>query len=219
MSTERIKKVESGNESEKSGMNTRSKVSEARYKVLEPFVFNSNTESDPEEWINRYDLYARRLHWSEEDKINILELYIDRKERNCNQEQVFKPAEKVLVKSNGAENSDIYEALTKKFEEFSIKLISKIGIATNIQYKPRMERGNNEYHNKIFCYRCKKEGHRSWDCCGGRAQKNSNDAQKEDNHVGKNSLGFIELEEVLPEGLKFSDEEVNMADKRTMEEL
>ncbi|OMJ18447.1 hypothetical protein AYI69_g7017 [Smittium culicis] len=336
MSAERIKKIESENESEKSGMNARSKVSESRYKVLEPFVFNSNTESDPEEWINRYDLYSRRLHWSEEDKIDILELYLDRKERNwyknnkaslkswgktrimflekfvgkeseikawvslqdikqdqyedveefeielnilfskakvqdanvkwrclmaslnpkyqklilrekisnyenavqlvkdeaelyklvdshkycsSNQEHLSKPAEKVLVKSHGADNSDIYEALAKKFEELSINLISKIEHATNSRYKPRMERGNNEYQNKLFCYRCKKEGHRSWDCSEGRAQNNFNDAQKEDNNFGQNAVGCIELEEILPEGLKFRDQEINMVDKRTREEL
>ncbi|OMJ08809.1 hypothetical protein AYI69_g10922 [Smittium culicis] len=92
---------------------------------------------------------------------------------NCNQEHVFKPVEKVLVKIHGADNSDI----------------------------------------------CKKEGHRSWNCSEGRAQNDFNDAQKEDKNVGQNAVWCIELEEILPEGLKFKDQEINKVDKMTMEEL
>ncbi|OLY80795.1 hypothetical protein AYI68_g5106 [Smittium mucronatum] len=52
----------------------------SRFKALEPHVFKTNEESDPKEWLDRYDLYSRRMQWSKEDKIEILEIYLDRKE-------------------------------------------------------------------------------------------------------------------------------------------
>ncbi|OMJ11055.1 hypothetical protein AYI70_g9944, partial [Smittium culicis] len=82
-----------------------------------------------------------------------------------------------------------------------------------------MERGNIEYHNKFYCYRFKKEDHKSWDCTQVRPQKNFNDAKKKDNNLGKNAVECVELEIFLHEGLKFKDKKNNMVYKRAKVEL
>ncbi|OMJ09134.1 hypothetical protein AYI69_g10799 [Smittium culicis] len=330
-------KNETESESKNSDSSCGTKIYESRYKILEPFVFNSNLEADPEEWINRYDLYSRRLQWSDGDKVDILELYLDKKERNwyknkkstfisweetkklflenfagkeseikawvslqeikqeiyadidefemelnilfgkakildsnakwrClmaalnpkyqklilrekladfekavelvreeanlyklvdshkypseRQEQTLKASETVVVKDHGSGNQDMYEALTKKFEELSINLITKIEHATNLQYnKCRTDRESYDYRNKLFCYRCKRDCNRSWDCQDNRQFQIVRDEKKNQNITEHNSVGCIDLEEGCHEMLKPDSSEVNIVDKRSRDEL
>ncbi|OMJ26285.1 Transposon Ty3-G Gag-Pol polyprotein [Smittium culicis] len=50
-------------------------------RLLEPTMFSGKEESDAEEWIDRYELYAKKEQWSDEDKMELIELYLDKKER------------------------------------------------------------------------------------------------------------------------------------------
>ncbi|PVU90000.1 hypothetical protein BB560_006254, partial [Smittium megazygosporum] len=48
-------------------------------RILEPVVFRDDSAADPERWIRRYELFARKNGWSDIDRIDIMELYLDGK--------------------------------------------------------------------------------------------------------------------------------------------
>ncbi|OMJ11804.1 Gypsy retrotransposon integrase-like protein 1 [Smittium culicis] len=51
----------------------------ASKRFYEPKAFNGSSDSDPEVWIKRYELYSRKLKWDESDKMDLLELYLSNK--------------------------------------------------------------------------------------------------------------------------------------------
>ncbi|OMJ29934.1 hypothetical protein AYI69_g532 [Smittium culicis] len=57
-------------------------------RLLEPTIFSGNDESDAEEWIDWYELCVKKEKWSDEDKMELIEIYFEKKEsywfRNVN---------------------------------------------------------------------------------------------------------------------------------------
>ncbi|OMH79742.1 Gypsy retrotransposon integrase-like protein 1 [Zancudomyces culisetae] len=45
-----------------------------------PDLFSANAETDPKDWLERYDLIARINGWSDDDKVALVQLYLDKKE-------------------------------------------------------------------------------------------------------------------------------------------
>ncbi|OMJ28067.1 hypothetical protein AYI69_g2468, partial [Smittium culicis] len=154
------------------------------------------------------------------EEANLYKLVDSHKYPSERQEQTLKASETVVVKDHGSGNQDMYEALTKKFEELSINLITKIEHATNLQYnKCRTDRESYDYRNKLFCYRCKRDCNRSWDCQDNRQFQIVRDEKKNQNITEHNSVGCIDLEEGCHEMLKPDSSEVNIVDKRSRDEL
>ncbi|PVZ96652.1 hypothetical protein BB558_007427, partial [Smittium angustum] len=57
-----------------------SRKSEIRKSITEPSKFDSVNCSDPTEWISRYELHSRKSAWTDEDKVDLLELYLHGKD-------------------------------------------------------------------------------------------------------------------------------------------
>ncbi|OMJ14046.1 hypothetical protein AYI70_g8126 [Smittium culicis] len=48
-------------------------------KLLEPKIFSNSDSDDPGNWIRRYELFARKSNWEDEDKVDLMELYLGNK--------------------------------------------------------------------------------------------------------------------------------------------
>ncbi|OMJ30200.1 hypothetical protein AYI69_g258, partial [Smittium culicis] len=52
----------------------------ARNQIIEPKIFESRVEDDPEEWLERFELLSKLNGWSDEDRLELVQLYMGRKE-------------------------------------------------------------------------------------------------------------------------------------------
>ncbi|PVZ98007.1 hypothetical protein BB558_005995, partial [Smittium angustum] len=46
-------------------------------KTFEPKIFRGLEIEDAEKWIKRYELYAKMVKWTEEEKLELLELFLE----------------------------------------------------------------------------------------------------------------------------------------------
>ncbi|OMJ21103.1 hypothetical protein AYI69_g5967 [Smittium culicis] len=51
-----------------------------RKTLVEPKIFESGSDQDPEEWLERFELLAKLNGWIEQDQITLIQLYLGRKE-------------------------------------------------------------------------------------------------------------------------------------------
>ncbi|OMJ15066.1 hypothetical protein AYI69_g8334, partial [Smittium culicis] len=51
-----------------------------RKTLVEPKIFQSGSENDPEEWIERFELLSKLNGWLDQDQISLIQLYLGRKE-------------------------------------------------------------------------------------------------------------------------------------------
>ncbi|OMJ07397.1 hypothetical protein AYI70_g12218 [Smittium culicis] len=52
----------------------------SRNQIIEPKVFESGSDDDPEEWLESFELLSKLNGWSEEDRMELVQLYLGRKE-------------------------------------------------------------------------------------------------------------------------------------------